>query len=94
VRVDSPAYKAGVAPASKIIAVNEREFTDKRLRQAVADSAAGGDPITLLVRDGEYFKTCKIDYHGGERFPHLVRDESKPDVMSDIIRAHATPGVK
>jgi predicted metalloprotease with PDZ domain len=90
-RVDSPAYKAGIAPATKIVAVNEREFNPKRLGQAVADSATSSDPITLLVKDGEYYKTWRIDYHSGEKFPHLVRDESKPDVMADIIRAHAAP---
>jgi len=36
----------------------------------------------------------KIDYHGGAKYPHLVRDESKPDVMSDIIRPHAGGAVK
>jgi hypothetical protein len=25
-----------------------------------------------------------VDYHGGERYPHLVRDESKPDLLSAI----------
>ncbi|MGI8555029.1 MAG: hypothetical protein ACR2LT_01555, partial [Pyrinomonadaceae bacterium] len=25
-------------------------------------------------------------YQGGLRFPHLVRDESKPDIMSEIIK--------
>jgi predicted metalloprotease with PDZ domain len=89
VRVGSPAYKAGAAPAAKIVAVNEREFTDKRLRQAVADSATGADPIVLLVKDGEYYKTLRVDYHGGAKYPHLVRDGSKPDVMADIIRPHS-----
>jgi hypothetical protein len=28
-----------------------------------------------------------LDYHGGERYPHLVRDESKPDLLSDILKA-------
>ena len=28
-----------------------------------------------------------IDYHGGEMYPHLVRDESKPDLLSDILKA-------
>lgn len=94
VRVDSPAYKAGVAPAAKIVAIDDRSFTGKRLRQSVADSAANGEPMTLLVKDGEYYKTCRIDYHGGARYPHLVRDESKPDVMADIIRAHALAGAR
>ena len=27
-----------------------------------------------------------LDYHGGEKFPHLVRDETKPDLLTDIIK--------
>ena len=45
--------------------------------------------MTTLVKDGEYCKTFRLDYQGGERFPHLVRDETKPDVMADIVKAHA-----
>ena len=81
-------------PASKIVAVNDRAFTPKRLHQAVEDSATIADPITLLVKDGENFKTFRLDYRGGARFPHLVRDASKPDVISDIIRPHGATVVK
>jgi hypothetical protein len=28
---------------------------------------------------------CKIGDHGGEMYPHLIRDDSKPDVLSKII---------
>jgi hypothetical protein len=27
-----------------------------------------------------------VDYHGGLRYAHLVRDESKPDYLSDILK--------
>jgi hypothetical protein len=30
--------------------------------------------------------TYQVDYHGGERYPHLVRVEGEPDVLSDIIK--------
>jgi len=32
-------------------------------------------------------KTYKIDYHGGEKYPHLVRDDSKPDLLTEILKA-------
>ena len=28
-----------------------------------------------------------LDYHGGEMYPHLVREESKPDLLSEIFKA-------
>ena len=43
-------------------------------------------PLELLVENTDYYKTFKLDYHGGEKYPHLVRDESKPDLLSDIIK--------
>ena len=39
------------------------------------------------VENTEYYRTFKLDYHEGEKYPHLVRDESKPDVLSEIIKA-------
>ena len=45
------------------------------------------DPLELLVENTDYYKTYKLDYHGGEKYPHLVRDESKPDVLTEIITA-------
>jgi hypothetical protein len=29
---------------------------------------------------------AKLDYHDGERFPHLERDASKPDLLEQIIK--------
>ena len=70
----------------KIIAVNGREFSGTALRNAVADAVKNTKPIALIVRDGEYYRTCSIDYQGGEKYPRLQRDVSKPDLLADIIR--------
>jgi hypothetical protein len=54
------------------------------LREAVAAAAKDTKPIELLIKNGEYYETHRVDYHGGERYPHLVRDDSKPDLLSQI----------
>ena len=74
-----------------MIAVNGREFSGELLRSAVADAVDQGPSITLIVKEGEYYKTFAIDYHGGEKYPHLVRAKSKPDLLADIIRPRVTP---
>jgi predicted metalloprotease with PDZ domain len=79
-----PAAKAGIGPGMKVLAVNGRKFSKVVLRDALAAAKNTSDPIELLVENTEYFRTFKIDYHGGERFPHLERDASKPDVLSEI----------
>jgi hypothetical protein len=55
------------------------------LREAIQSAVTKTGPIELLVKNGEYYQTFKIDYHGGELYPHLTRDESKVDVLSKII---------
>jgi predicted metalloprotease with PDZ domain len=84
-----PAKAAGIPPSVKLIAVNGRQYTSTVLREAV-QATASGKPLELLIKNGEFFTTHRIQYSGGERYPHLVRDESKPDVISQI----ASPMVK
>jgi hypothetical protein len=82
------AAQAGVGPGMKIVAVNGRRFTPQVFRDALYAGKNGSQPLDLLVENTDYFKTYSLNYHGGEQYPHLVRDESKPDSLSDIIRAH------
>jgi predicted metalloprotease with PDZ domain len=86
---DGPAKKAGIAPATKLVAVNNRQYTETVLREAVQKAASDAKPIELLIKTGEYYETHRIDYHGGERYPHLIRDAAAPDVLSQIIAPKA-----
>lgn len=83
-----PAAKAGIGPGMKVLAVNGRRFSSEVLQDALKAGKNGSEPLELLVENTEYYKTFKIDYHGGEKYPHLVRDEGKPDTLSEIIKAH------
>lgn len=80
-----PAQKAGVSPSTKLIAVNGKQYMPVVLREAVQSAVTKTGPIELLVKNGEYYQTFKVDYHGGEMYPHLTRDDSKADVLSKII---------
>jgi predicted metalloprotease with PDZ domain len=82
-----PAAKAGIGPGMKVMAVNGRKFSKGVLQDALREGKNGSAALELLVENTEYYKTYKLDYHEGEKFPHLVRDESKPDLLSDIIKA-------
>jgi predicted metalloprotease with PDZ domain len=81
-----PAAKAGIGPGMKLIAVNGRQFSADVLRDAIKAGKNGSSPLELLIENTEYYKTYKIDYHGGEKYPHLVRDDSKPDLLNDILK--------
>ncbi len=86
----SPADKAGVAASMKLLAVDGRHWSPEILRAAIKAAAAQkSGPTELLVENNEYFRTCKVDYHDGEKYPQLQRDETKPDLLSEILKPHA-----
>jgi predicted metalloprotease with PDZ domain len=80
-----PAAKAGIGPGMKLVAVNGHRFSVENLSEALKMGKNSSDSLELLVENTDYYKIYKLDYHGGEKYPHLVRDESKPDVLSEII---------
>ncbi len=88
VRYGGPSQKAGVTPSTKLIAVNNRQFTPTVLRETVAKTATDARPIELLVKNGEYYETHRVEYRGGERYPHLVRGGGD-DLLSQIIKPKA-----
>ena len=81
------AAKAGIGPGMKIMAVNGRRFSAGVFRAALKAGKSSSQPLELLVENEDYFSTYKFDYHGGEQYPHLQRDESKADWLSDIVKA-------
>jgi predicted metalloprotease with PDZ domain len=85
-----PGEKAGLAPGLTLVAVNGRKWSAKLLREAVGASRSVTEQLELLVENEEFFKTHSLDYHNGARYPHLERDGSRADVLSDIIKPRLT----
>jgi predicted metalloprotease with PDZ domain len=81
-----PAFKAGIAPGMRVVAVNGRAYRPELLADAIKASKSNSSPIQLLVVSDDYYKTCAIDYHDGERYPHLVRDPARPDYLDEILK--------
>ncbi|NII12261.1 M61 family metallopeptidase [Oleiagrimonas sp. C23AA] len=82
---NGPAFKAGLAPAMTIVAVNGKDYDPDVLKNAVADAKDSKAPIKLLVKDFNEYKTIAIDYHGGLKYPHLERIKGKPDYLSQVL---------
>ena len=80
------AGKAGLAPGMTIKHVNGSDFNLEGLRNAIISTREGSAGLTLEVANGQETREYKLDYKGGERFPHLVRDGSKPDYLMDIAK--------
>jgi predicted metalloprotease with PDZ domain len=85
----SPADRAGMAPGLKLLAVNDRRWTSEILRTAVEAAKTNSAPIRLLCENDDYFKTFNLDYHGGERYPCLERDITKPDMLAAILQTRS-----
>jgi predicted metalloprotease with PDZ domain len=88
VSIGDAAQRAGIAPGAKITSVNGRQYSIAALRDAVRSAATNDDPMEIVVKNGEYFSTHSVDYRGGEKYPHLRRESSKPDLLSAIVQAH------
>lgn len=87
--VGGPAFDAGISPGMKVVGVDGRVYTHDLLEDAVKSAKDNSAPITLLVVDDDYYRTVTIPYHGGERYPHLVREDSKPDYLDELIKPRA-----
>jgi predicted metalloprotease with PDZ domain len=88
--VGSPAYTAGITSGMKVIGVNGRVYTHDLLQDAIDAAKNGSAPITLTYVADDFIHTAAIDYHGGPRYPHLTRDDSKPDYLDELITAHVS----
>jgi len=82
----TPAAEAGLAPGMKISSVNGSTFSAPVLTDAIRGSQGGRKAITLVVQNSGFTRTYEVQYHGGERYPHLERDTSQPDLLSDTLR--------
>ena len=85
-----PADEAGMAPGMKVMGVNNREFSTKRFKDALADSVTERK-IEFLVLDGDVFKTYIVSYADGVKYLHLERDPEEPDILGDIIAPLTEP---
>ena len=87
----SPAALAGLAPGMKLVAVNGRRWNSEDLHAAIRQAASSHEPIELLIENEDFFQTYHVDYHGGERYPHLERLSGKPDLLGEIAKMKAPP---
>jgi predicted metalloprotease with PDZ domain len=86
---NGPADKAGLGPGMKLIAVDGRGFTPAVLKAAVHDSEGTGPVVELIVENTGFYKVLTVEYHGGERYPVLVRVAAVPDRLGEILKPMA-----
>ena len=96
VLIGSAADKAGLGPGMEIVAVNGRQYSAELLKNAIIDAKQGdakqldakgsASPIELIVVNSGYYKTVRLDYHGGLRYPHLEALPGAMDTLDEILK--------
>lgn len=67
------------------MAVNGRAYRSELLRANISAAKTGKEPIELLLKKDDRYRTVSMDYHEGLKYPHLVRIEGTPDRLSAIL---------
>ena len=72
-RWDSPAFNAGIVNTTQIVAVDDVAFSADEIKDAVTRAKGRKEPIRLIVKRGDAFRTVEVDWHGGLRYPWLEK---------------------
>lgn len=83
--LNTPAGKANILSGSLIIAVNGKSYKADALKSAITNAKTQKQAIELIVRHGEYYRTIRLDYFEGLKYPALVRNNLVPDRLSKIL---------
>jgi hypothetical protein len=70
----------------QLIAVNGRAFSPTLLKEAIVAAQKGDGNTELLLRQDDLFRTVRIDYREGLRYPHLERVAGSRDRLSELLR--------
>jgi len=85
----SPAFKAGVSKGDVVVAVNGLAYKTERLKAAIRLAQQEQKPIELLLKNLDHYRTVKVSYTGGLRYPTLVTIDGKKDRLTNILSARA-----
>jgi len=82
---DSPAFNAGMTVGSELVAINGRSFDSDLLKRAIKEARTGRDPIRLLVKSGDAYRTLDLDWHGGLRYPWLEKSGKGTGTLDALL---------
>src|SRR4029077_2472681 len=83
----SPAFEAGLTTASKLITVNGQELAPEVLLEAIRAAKGTNQPIELLVKTFDRYRTVRVPSFEGLRYPDLERIDGTDDRLTAILRS-------
>ena len=69
-----------------IVAINGRAYSNDDLKAAITAAKTSRQPIGLLVKRGERFRTVGVAYHDGLRYPRLERVGSGASSLDALLK--------
>jgi hypothetical protein len=77
----------------RLLSIGGHKWGVEAARETLVKAEKSSEPIELIVESADLVRVLHIDYHGGLRNPHLVRDPSGIDLLSQILAPKApAPG--
>jgi predicted metalloprotease with PDZ domain len=87
---DSPAFKAGLTTNTTLVAVNGRVYSAELLKAAITAAKLPGSQIDLLLRNQDRFRTVRVEYRDGLRYPHLQAIAGREDGLKAVLAPRAS----
>jgi predicted metalloprotease with PDZ domain len=80
---DGPAFRAGMRPGVRILAVGDKKFEKGVLIEAVRN--AHHIPVVLTVEQDDVQSSRLLPYRDGLRYPRLERIAGRPDTLAALL---------
>ena len=84
----SAAFNAGLTIGTEIVAVNGRKYDGDALKDAIRQAAGNGPAPELLIHASDVYRTVKLDWHGGLRYPRLEKVGTAPGTLDALLAPH------
>jgi predicted metalloprotease with PDZ domain len=82
-----PAAESGLAPGMRIQTINGKAWSPEALHDAIRATKSSATPIEFVADNDGFSKAYRVNYRGEEQYPHLVRIEGQPDLLSEILKS-------
>jgi predicted metalloprotease with PDZ domain len=83
---DSAAFKSGFTAGSKIIAVNGTEYSPEVFKDALKAAKDPKKPVEIILKRDKSFRTIKLDYSGGLRYPQLRKTGEGDGSLDQLLK--------
>jgi predicted metalloprotease with PDZ domain len=82
---NGPAFKAGLAPGMKLLAIDGHAYSTAVLRSEIAQMQKSGNPLKITAKGDGVTEVYTVEYHDGLKYPHLVQVPGATDYLEQIL---------